>query len=110
MRVSKLPGFALCLLPGLALAGAAVLLAVGCASRSGTMQVRSFPAPAMLPAQASLPDPLVMFNGKRVESKREWESRRRPELKALFAHYMYGSIPAKPASMMTTKVGEYPDF
>jgi hypothetical protein len=74
------------------------------------MQVRLFSEPASLPAQPVLPDPLVRFDGKAVRSKAQWHNERRPELKALFAHYMYGSIPAKPASMRTTVIGEYPDF
>jgi hypothetical protein len=53
----------------------------------------TFPEVARLPAHAELADPLVMFNGERVKSKEDWIARRRPELKALFAHYMYGVAP-----------------
>src|SRR4029450_4671297 len=38
-------------------------------------------------------DPLLMFNGERVTNKKEWVNKRRPELKALFQHYMYGHMP-----------------
>ena len=41
-------------------------------------------------------DPLVMLDGKRVTSKNQWNKQRRPELKALFQHYMYGELPSKP--------------
>ncbi|MCS7047461.1 MAG: acetylxylan esterase, partial [Gemmataceae bacterium] len=41
-----------------------------------------------------LPDPLVMLDGTRVTSKEQWFSQRRPELKKLFQHYMYGELPA----------------
>jgi dienelactone hydrolase len=34
-----------------------------------------------------------MFNGDKVTTKEQWESKRRPELKALFEHYMYGARP-----------------
>jgi hypothetical protein len=70
----------------------------------------NFPEPTALPAQVSLPDPLVMSDGTRVASRAQWEKQRRPELKALFAHYMYGALPPRPAHMRTTVTGEYPDF
>ena len=57
----------------------------------------SFPDPSALPPQAALPDPLVMLDGRRVTSRDQWFKERRPELKALFQHYMYGAIPPKPA-------------
>lgn len=52
-----------------------------------------------LSATESLPDPLVMFDGKRIESAAEWNSQRVPELKALFQHYMYGPIPPAPKDL-----------
>ncbi len=55
-----------------------------------------FPEASKLPSRPEFPDPLVMFNGERVTSKEEWFSKRRPELKALFQHYMYGYMPAAP--------------
>lgn len=70
----------------------AVLPAVGTLAAAGA----SFPDAGELPAHAGPPDPLVMFNGRRVASKEEWLSQRRPELQALFQHYMYGRIPPKP--------------
>ena len=60
---------------------------------------RAFPAPEALPAQASFPDVLTMFDGSKVTTARQWNDKRRPELKALFAHYMYGEIPPKPARL-----------
>ncbi len=56
----------------------------------------SFPPTAALPAQKALPDPLVMFDGKPVTTKAQWVKQRRPELKVLFQHYMYGYLPAAP--------------
>jgi hypothetical protein len=53
-----------------------------------------FPEVAKLPAHAELPDPLVMLDGTRVTSKEQWFDKRRPELRALFQHYMYGYLPA----------------
>ena len=51
-----------------------------------------FPEPDKLPPHPELPDPLVMFNGERVTSKQQWFDQRRPELKELFQHYMYGYL------------------
>ena len=47
----------------------------------------------------TLPDPLVMQNGMRVKSAKEWMEKRRPELLELFRREMYGRSPAKPARM-----------
>ena len=52
-----------------------------------------FPAPEKLPAVAALPDPLLMRDGTRVATKEEWLTKRAPELRALFQHYMYGARP-----------------
>ncbi len=62
----------------------------------GTATSGDFPAPDKLPMMAGLPDPLVMFNGKRVTTKEQWVTERRPELRKLFEHYMYGTAPAAP--------------
>jgi hypothetical protein len=70
----------------------------------------SFPEPATLPAHPGLPDPLVMFDGRPVTSPKQWTEERRPELKALFAHYMYGAIPPKPARVNIQTIGEFHDF
>jgi hypothetical protein len=59
------------------------------------MHAAEFPPVDKLPAQ-EWPDPLVMFNGKRVTSKEQWFKERRPELKALFQYYMYGYAPPGP--------------
>jgi cephalosporin-C deacetylase-like acetyl esterase len=56
----------------------------------------NFPDVSALPAQAELPDPLKMLDGRKVTTKEQWFNERRPELKALFQHYMYGSPPPAP--------------
>jgi (4-O-methyl)-D-glucuronate---lignin esterase len=61
-----------------------------------------FPGPKDLPSRPELPDPLVMFHGTKVTSKEQWLEKRRPELMALFQHYMYGTMP--PATPVTAKV------
>ncbi len=71
---------------------------------------RAFPSAAALPPQPAMPDPLVMLDGRRVSSRAEWFHERRPELQALFEHYMYGPIPPKPAHMSIKQLGEHHDF
>jgi dienelactone hydrolase len=44
----------------------------------------------------ALPDPLVMRDGTRVTTRDQWATTRRPELRAMFEHYMYGRHPAAP--------------
>jgi len=52
-----------------------------------------FPDIENLPSVKELPDPLIMFDGKHVTTKEQWNEDRKPELKALFQHYMYGCAP-----------------
>ena len=58
-----------------------------------------FPPPDKLPSVPGLPDPLVMMDGSKVTTKEEWGAKRRPELKELFQHYMYGRQPPKPEAV-----------
>lgn len=57
-----------------------------------------FPEPDKLPSRPELPDPLVMLDGTKITTVAEWNSKRKPELKELFQHYMYGYLPPKPQS------------
>src|SRR5258708_4821145 len=59
-----------------------------------------FPPPDKLPSKPDLPDPTVMLDGSKVATKEQWEAKRRPELKELFQHYMYGRYPAKPEKVV----------
>lgn len=61
-----------------------------------------FPSPAQLPVHPALPDPLVLRDGRKVESEKTWREERRPELKALFQHYMYGHLPPPPKRLQAT--------
>jgi hypothetical protein len=67
------------------------------------MSKAGFPEVSELPSRPELPDPLVMLDGGRVATKEDWVNRRRPQLKALFQHYMYGEMPKAPPSV-TSKV------
>lgn len=89
--------------------GLLILGPAGCAGR-GESTAQTFPDAASLPEQIQLPDALTLIDGKRVSSKSEWEKRRRPELRRLFEHYMYGSIPPAPNNMKINVLGQYPDF
>ncbi len=66
------------------------------------VQAAPFPDVDRLPAQKELPDPLVMLDGRRVATREEWFQARRPELKALLQHYMYGYFPPPPAKIDST--------
>ena len=52
-----------------------------------------------LPVQTGLPNPLVMFDGSLVTTPEAWINQRRPELKALFEHYMYGHLAPAPVKI-----------
>lgn len=58
-----------------------------------------FPPPEKLPPHPEPPDPLTTLDGKKITTKEEWQTVRRPELKELFQHYMYGRYPAAPAKV-----------
>jgi hypothetical protein len=47
----------------------------------------------------TLPDPLVLANGKRVRDAKEWNETRRPEIVRLFEENQYGRAPGRPAAM-----------
>jgi hypothetical protein len=84
----------------------ATLLFSGASARAGN----AFPDATQLPPRSALPDPLVKFSGERITSKKQWFDKRRPELKALFQHYMYGELPPVPATIEFQTEGVHPDF
>lgn len=47
----------------------------------------------------TLPDPLVMNNGKKVKNASMWYKKRRPEILNMFYEYQYGKVPGKPKDM-----------
>ncbi len=59
-----------------------------------------FPEPDALASRPGMPDPLVMVDGRKVANREDWFTRRRPELKALFEHYMYGRAPVSPLDVV----------
>ena len=76
---------------------AAVLLAF--ANVNLAVTAGEFPPASDLPANPELPDPLVMFDGKKIATREQWIKERRPELIRLFQHYMYGELPPAPKSI-----------
>lgn len=64
------------------------------------MAFADFPDASSLPSRPEMPDPLVMLDGSRVTSPDQWTRERRPELKALFEHYMYGKMPSATAVVL----------
>ena len=75
----------------------AVAVAAGFAVASEPAGQRpKFPLPSELPSNPQLPDPLVCLDGTKVTTRQQWEAKRKPELKALFQHYMYGYFPPAP--------------
>lgn len=57
-----------------------------------------FPAVENLPSIPTLPDVMVMNNGKRVTTEEEWALRRK-EIKDLLLHYEYGHMPPAPKNL-----------
>lgn len=62
-----------------------------------------FPPPEKLPPNPELPNPLIALDGTKITTKEAWEAKRRPELRELFQHYMYGRRPSEP-DKITSKV------
>lgn len=55
-----------------------------------------FPAADESVSVHGLPDALLMLDGTTVATREQWYEQRRPELKALFQHYIYGYMPPAP--------------
>jgi hypothetical protein len=89
-------------LPKLLALGVAGLVMATVAGTQTMPPVADYPPVSDLKANAELPDPLVTFSGKPVTDKRQWERERRPELRRLFQHYMYGYMPAPPKNVRGT--------
>ena len=75
---------------------AAAVIAWGALGAAAPDPRPKFPEPAQLPSSPQLPDPLVCLDGTKVTTREQWESKRKPELRALFQHYMYGYFPPAP--------------
>jgi len=78
-----------------------------CASQAAAVD---FPPPEQLPLRLTLPDALMLFGGGEVTTLDIWQTRRAPELKELFQHYMYGRFPTAPENVSFTVVREQKDY
>lgn len=58
-----------------------------------------WPWPHELPRQEAFPDPLLMLDGTPIATAEDWQTKRKPELRKLFQHYMYGRLPKTPKSV-----------
>jgi len=69
-----------------------------------------YPSVEQLPARAELPSLTDSFDGtRRATTRADWESWRRAELRALFAHYVYGYAPAPvPVTARTLRTVDAP--
>jgi hypothetical protein len=70
-----------------------LMMLVSVLAALGAGGAESFPPVSELTLRTEVPDPLVMLDGGQVRTKTEWLKKRRPELEALFQHYMYGWFP-----------------
>ncbi len=61
------------------------------------------PGPDELPASPGLPDPILMDDGRRVDSVEDWEQRRE-EIEALLLHYEYGHMPPPPGNLKVESI------
>src|SRR3954469_8262048 len=86
------------------LARLSLFLVAAALSVSRFSPAADFSPPDQLPSRPELPDPLIMLDGTRVTTKEQWEAKRKPELKALFQHYMYGRLPPRPAKQSYTEL------
>jgi len=98
-RSRRIPGLAWLLLACVWVCGA-----------SGALSAGGFPAVEQLPVIEGLPDPLKMFDGRPVTTREQWTTERRPEIKRLFEHYMYGKAPPAPARIQARVRYENPKF
>lgn len=69
---------------------------------AGRLTAAELPNAADLPPNPAFPDPLVTLHGEKIASREQWLQVRRPELKTLFQHYMYGYFPAAPDNLRAT--------
>jgi hypothetical protein len=82
-----------------------LLLSTGAATLAKAQELPPFET---LPERTELPDLFVMMDGTRVKSPEDWYRKRRPELKRLFQHYMYGYMPAPPGTESRREVDDAP--
>ncbi len=78
------------------------IVVLGLLAVSSVAAGADLPEPDALPSRAEPPSPFVMLDGTPVTTPQGWYEQRRPELKRLFQHYVYGYLP--PTGAIETKV------
>lgn len=79
------------------------LASMACTPFVFAVETPALPDITKLPSVVNLPDPLIFLDGTKVADKAAWFNKRKPELKQLFQHYMYGYYPTQTVSV-TSKV------
>ncbi len=87
-----------------------MMMLSGCSTPGGNDSPTKWPTAKELPSQPGLVDPRLRLDGTQVASPAEWEQQRRPELKRMFQHYMYGFLPPTPLHMKFHNEGIFTDF
>src|SRR5215471_9088054 len=74
--------------------------AYGQADRTPPSNVAGIPVnyDESLAGNYTLPDPLVLSNGKPVKDAKTWTEKRRPEIVKLFEEDQYGRAPSRPSA------------
>lgn len=75
-----------------------LLLAVACCG-TALAQPAGFNYDEARVPDYTLPDPLTLLDGSRVETADDWIQRRRPEVLKLFHEHVYGTMPGAPADL-----------
>ena len=98
-----------------ALAGASSLVQTQGADTSNGPDPREIPVPRIatalgtlpgvneLPVRAAMPDVMVMSDGTRVTSRRQWEARRQ-EMRRILSYYAVGQMPPAPGNVKGREV------
>lgn len=63
----------------------------------------TLPGVAELPARAAMPDVLVMDDGTRVSTRRQWEARRK-EMRRTLSYYAIGQMPPAPGNVQGREI------
>ncbi len=92
-------------MPALSLCLCAVLLFGVMAGEDAPRDV--YPTADALPVVAELPDPFLLPDGRRVQTKRQWEAQRK-SLLALALHYEYGPLPPKTTNVAAKELSSQP--
>lgn len=60
--------------------------------------MKPMPGPDALPTRTAMPDPLVMNNGQRVRTMKQWQQRRQ-QIRATLEYYAVGQAPPPPGNV-----------